>query len=258
VEEEFTRLLPKDWRWTARHVADNMFTARFPNAHSIKEWEVEHAWFRVKGIPYDKISVPTLAYVGSLVGATREVDHNSLHRANNVRIKISTKDVSKVHEVVEGAILLYLYDFYFEREVEWGSPNNAQTVKGGSRKEEVVQPSPKKSRTDGNEVGQSSMQIEVYSSKVSGNESRAMKQMVKELPRISESPLSPNQVYTKGFHLLPLNYSSLPWISFQRLMIRTSGIRLRRKLPWMMSCWKELRIGFRGFLDVILTLPRMT
>jgi hypothetical protein len=37
IEEEFTRILPKNWRWTARRVADNMFTARFPNALTIKD-----------------------------------------------------------------------------------------------------------------------------------------------------------------------------------------------------------------------------
>jgi hypothetical protein len=167
--------------------------------------ELEQAWFRVKGIPYDKRSVPTLAYVGSLVGATSEVDHNSLHRADYVRIKIAAKDVSKVPEVVEGAILPYLYDFYFEREVEWGALDNAQTVKVGSRAEEVVQSSPKKPRIDGKEVGQTSMQLEVYSSKGSENESRVMKQMVKELPRISESPPLLSRFIPKGHHLLPLN-----------------------------------------------------
>jgi hypothetical protein len=47
------------------------------------------------------------------------------------------------------------------------------------------------------------MQIEIYSSKISGNESRVMKQMVKELPRISESPLFPKQVHTKGVSSAP-------------------------------------------------------
>jgi hypothetical protein len=49
--------------------------------------------------------VPTLAYAGSLMGATREVDYNSLHRADYVRIKIATKDVSKIPEVVMTFIL---------------------------------------------------------------------------------------------------------------------------------------------------------
>jgi hypothetical protein len=38
IEEEFTRLLPKSWRWTTRKVVDNMFTMRFPNAQLIKDW----------------------------------------------------------------------------------------------------------------------------------------------------------------------------------------------------------------------------
>jgi hypothetical protein len=40
VEEEFTRILPNTWRWTTRRVADNMFTVRFPNAQTIKDWEI--------------------------------------------------------------------------------------------------------------------------------------------------------------------------------------------------------------------------
>jgi hypothetical protein len=73
-----------------------MFTVRFPNATLIQEWgcfnpislrsvkakikidpwngsigawaELQTAWFRVKGVPYDKRSATTMAYVGSLVG----------------------------------------------------------------------------------------------------------------------------------------------------------------------------------------------
>jgi hypothetical protein len=91
-----------------------MFTVRFPNAQMIYEWggfnpinmragkakikvspwsgivgakaELEQAWFRVRGIPYDKRSIPTVAYVGSLVGATVEVDEDSMHMADFVRI----------------------------------------------------------------------------------------------------------------------------------------------------------------------------
>jgi hypothetical protein len=90
AEEEFTRIHLKTWRWTARRVIDNMFTVRFPNAQTIAEWEcfnpismrnvraklkvepwsgavggkaeLEEAWFMVRGIPYDKRSVLTLAY----------------------------------------------------------------------------------------------------------------------------------------------------------------------------------------------------
>jgi hypothetical protein len=134
--EEFTRIYPKKWRWTARRLANNMFHVRFPNAQMISEWEcfnpinmrnvkakvkvspwsgavgakaeLEQAWFQVKGIPNDKGSIPTLAYVGSLVGATVETDDNSLHRIDYVRIKIAAKVVAKVPEVAEGAIIPYM------------------------------------------------------------------------------------------------------------------------------------------------------
>jgi hypothetical protein len=53
--------------------------------------ELEQAWFRVRGISYDKRSVPTLAYVGSLVGATSEVDRNSMHRADLLGLRLQLK-----------------------------------------------------------------------------------------------------------------------------------------------------------------------
>jgi hypothetical protein len=112
LEDEFGRILPERWRWTARKVADNMFTVRFPNALLIQEWacfnlismrsvkakiqidfwngsvgakgELQQAWFRVRGVPYDKRSAKTLAYVGSLVGVTTEVDKSTLNRTDYV------------------------------------------------------------------------------------------------------------------------------------------------------------------------------
>jgi hypothetical protein len=72
----------------------------------------------VRAIPYDKRSRPTMGYVGSLVGVTREVDKSILHRVDYIRIKITTREVDKIPEVVDNAILTYLYDFHFEREME--------------------------------------------------------------------------------------------------------------------------------------------
>jgi hypothetical protein len=74
----------------------------------------------VRGIPLDKRSKQTAAFVGSLVGATMEVDMSTLQRPDFVRIKIAARDVSKVPARVEGAILPYLFDFFFEREMESG------------------------------------------------------------------------------------------------------------------------------------------
>jgi hypothetical protein len=81
--------------------------------------ELQSAWFRVRGIPSDKRSKQTTAYVGSLVGATMEVDMTTFHRVDYVRIKIAARDASKVPARAEGAILPFLY----EREVEGGASN---------------------------------------------------------------------------------------------------------------------------------------
>jgi hypothetical protein len=120
-----------------------MFTVRFPNAPLIKEWgcfnpismrsvkakikvgpwngvvgakaKLQQAWFRVRGVPFDKRSKEILVYVGSLVGATSEVDESTLNRTDYVRIKIAARDIAKVHAKAEGAILPFLYDFFYER-----------------------------------------------------------------------------------------------------------------------------------------------
>lgn len=69
----------------------------------------------MKGIPLDKRSTETLAYVGSLVGVATVIDEKFLHRQEFVRMKIAYSDVSKVPETAEGAIIPFLYDFKFER-----------------------------------------------------------------------------------------------------------------------------------------------
>jgi hypothetical protein len=60
-----------------------------------------------------------MACVGSLVGATMEVDMPTLHRTDY-----------EVQALAEGAIVLYLYDLHFESEVEQSSlnPNIATQV----------------------------------------------------------------------------------------------------------------------------------
>jgi hypothetical protein len=149
VEDEFTRIFLSGWRWTARKVADNTFTVRFPNRQLIGEWscfnpismrsvkaklhiaawngsmgakgELQMGWFRVRGVPYDKRSKATMSYVASLVGATVEVDKSTLGRTDYVRVKIAFRDISKVAERAEGVIIPFLYDFLYEREVEIGN-----------------------------------------------------------------------------------------------------------------------------------------
>jgi hypothetical protein len=145
-----------------------------------------------------KRSIPTLAYVGSLIRAIREIDKDSLHRTDFIRIKIAVKDVSKVPEVVEGAILPFLYDFYFEREMEWGVPTEKVAIKVGSGRGDFKQPSPKKPRTENKESGTTSLQIEVCSSKAKDDEIKQMKQQIKELPQIVDCSDDEHQKLSKG------------------------------------------------------------
>jgi hypothetical protein len=175
LEEEFTRILSDSWRWTTRRVLDNKYTVRFPDVQLIKEWrkfnpvqmrrskakiqidtwngsigakaELQVAWFHVRGIPYDKRSKEIVAYVESLVGATVEVDRASLNRTNYVRIKIAAKDVSKLPKIVEGAIIPYLYDIHYEREVEMGKTTPASTIQVPNTKEDECHKA-KKAKTD--------------------------------------------------------------------------------------------------------------
>jgi hypothetical protein len=133
--------MPRVWKWTARRIADNMFTVCFPNPQVIRDWncfnpismrgvkakiqvvpwsgavgakaELQQAWFRVRGVPHDKRSKATMAYVGSLVGITLDVDRSTLNRTDYVRVKIGAKDITKVPEVAEGAISTFLYDFFY-------------------------------------------------------------------------------------------------------------------------------------------------
>jgi hypothetical protein len=71
----------------------------------------------VRGIPYDKRSPETATYVGSLMGASMEVDRGTLDRTDYVRVKIVVKDETKIPVVAEVAIIPFLYDFHYEREV---------------------------------------------------------------------------------------------------------------------------------------------
>jgi hypothetical protein len=38
IEDEFARIVPRVWRWTARKLADNKYFVRLPNAQLIKNW----------------------------------------------------------------------------------------------------------------------------------------------------------------------------------------------------------------------------
>lgn len=184
IENEFRSILgPNVWRWTTKLIAENKFTVRFPTAQLIKEWgyfrplgmrtapaqiaidpwnssigakaEFQQAWFRVRGIPYDKRNVQTLAYVGSLVGVTVDIDEKSINRQDYVRMKICCRDVTKVPESAAGLIIPYLRDFFFEREVEIPSHPNAIDIAVSNSNNEGEHQSKKPRMENANQGGSS-------------------------------------------------------------------------------------------------------
>jgi hypothetical protein len=149
--------------------------------------ELEEAWFRVRSIPYDQRSMPTMGYVGSLVGMIRDVDKCTLHRADYVRIKIVAREVARVLEVIEGSIGKYLYDFNFEREIEMGQAAKAIEIKVIAGKGGEAQPYLKKPRTDqGEKRDTSTLQIELFSSKEASESGQVSRQPVYEKDGVSK------------------------------------------------------------------------
>ncbi|PWZ38285.1 hypothetical protein Zm00014a_041421 [Zea mays] len=146
IELEFMNMLGKNlWRWSARSIGDNKFVMRFPDPKMIGDlgyfrplgmrtakaqitidpWSpavnakgsLQKGWFRISGIPMEQRSLVTIAKVGGLVGKVVEVDEKTRLRNEYVRARIACRDVTAVPGVVESAIGMFLYDFFFEREI---------------------------------------------------------------------------------------------------------------------------------------------
>ncbi|TVU24463.1 hypothetical protein EJB05_26904, partial [Eragrostis curvula] len=226
IESEFRGILSGVWRWSARQLSENKFIMRFPTAQMIKEWghfkplgmrtakaqieidpwtssieakyELQQAWFRVRGIPYDKRTEETLAYVGSLVGAIVDIDERSLYKQDYVRIKIACKDVTKVPPSTEGAIIPHMYDFFFEREVTMPSKPREIDIKI-STSAQGEQPTPKKKKTNNVEEGSTSGAQQQGGHEVPDNQLEHMRQKVAEIPKIKFGSFSaPPKVAVKN------------------------------------------------------------
>lgn len=145
IENEFRNVTSNEmWIWSAKRISDNKFSMRFPNAKMAQDWEcsrplgmrtveaqivigpwspsigakgeLQHAWFKVSGIPPDQRSLRTIAKVGGLVGKTLEIDEKTRYRNDYVRMRIACRDVTQVPAVAESSLGLFIYDFFFERD----------------------------------------------------------------------------------------------------------------------------------------------
>jgi hypothetical protein len=88
---------------------------------------LQQACFRVRGVPYNKRSAKTLAYVDSLVGVATEVDKSTLNKVDFVRLKIAARDVSRVPAILS----------FFEREVMLEEKNDSIVVSIQANKKDL-------------------------------------------------------------------------------------------------------------------------
>lgn len=108
---------------------------------------IQSAWFRIRGIPYEKRSFSNASKVGSFVGLPLEVDTVNLHKFEYVRVKIGCRDITKVPVVVNGLLDFFFYDFKFQREVvQEGTTSPAGNKWLRNDKPCVDKPSPKKQK----------------------------------------------------------------------------------------------------------------
>jgi hypothetical protein len=171
IELEFMSMLGKNlWRWSARSVEDNKFVMRFLDPKMIGDlgyfrplgmrtakaqitidpWTpavnakgcLQKGWFRISGIPMEQRSLVTIAKVGGLVGKVIEVDERTRLRNEYVRARIACRDVTTVPGVVESSLGLFLYDFFFEREIH--SEEDEQSLETGIRVDDSYQKAAKR------------------------------------------------------------------------------------------------------------------
>ncbi|VAH33583.1 unnamed protein product [Triticum turgidum subsp. durum] len=62
------------------------------------------AWVNVSNIPLDKIHDRNIAYVGSLVGVTLDIDKATVNRPESVRIKLGCRDAEDIPIKAEGVL----------------------------------------------------------------------------------------------------------------------------------------------------------
>lgn len=147
LEQEFMNMLGKNvWRWSARKIREDKFLMRLPDPKIINDlgyfrplgmrsanaqitidpWSpsvnakgcLQRGLFRIRGIPMEQRSIKTIAKIGGLAGKVVEIDEKSGLRNEYVKARIACREVSAVPEVVESALGMYIYDFFFKREVQ--------------------------------------------------------------------------------------------------------------------------------------------
>ncbi|KAI5003917.1 hypothetical protein ZWY2020_031160 [Hordeum vulgare] len=141
LEEFFNSYINTNWRCSARSIGPNTFVMRFPSPRDVdkacfaesmnvkscgavinlRKWSesvgakgvLNVAWVNVSNIPLDKRHEKNIAYVGSLVGVTLEIDKATINRPESVRIKLGCRDAEDIPASAEGVLGGHFYDFFY-------------------------------------------------------------------------------------------------------------------------------------------------
>ncbi|KAE8813122.1 hypothetical protein D1007_09898 [Hordeum vulgare] len=118
LEEFFNSYINTNWRCSARSIGPNTFVMRFPSPRDVDkacfaERVLNVAWVNVSNIPLDKRHEKNIAYVGSLVGVTLEIDKATINRPESVRIKLGCRDAEDIPASAEGVLGGHFYDFFY-------------------------------------------------------------------------------------------------------------------------------------------------
>lgn len=126
---------------------DAQFTVEPWTSAISSKGQLQQAWFRVRGIPVDQRGLRTIAKIGGLVGKTMAIDEGTRFSKDFVRVKIACRNIDLVPSSAESTLGLFLYDFFFERELSQEERMDKLNTKI-SVEEQDPQPSPKKPRTE--------------------------------------------------------------------------------------------------------------
>ncbi|KAE8799660.1 hypothetical protein D1007_24906 [Hordeum vulgare] len=141
LEEFFNSYINTNWRCSARSIGPNTFVMRFPSPRDVdkacfaesmnvkscgavinlRKWSesmgakgvLNVAWVNLSNIPLDKRHEKNIAYVGSLVGVTLEIDKATINRPESVRIKLGCRDAEDIPASAEGVLGGHFYDFFY-------------------------------------------------------------------------------------------------------------------------------------------------
>ncbi|XBI43224.1 hypothetical protein VPH35_108020 [Triticum aestivum] len=77
---------------------------------------MEVSWVRVANVPLERRNERNVAYVASLVGVPLEIDMDTLHKPEYVRVRLGCRNVDELPGVAEAVLGTHFFDFFYDIE----------------------------------------------------------------------------------------------------------------------------------------------